>query len=233
MLLVYKCCEKLCSHFLVVLEYLLCLNPESTKLSSSALRLRCILLLPDGHQIIIGGRVVFNLEFIPPSINGALYIAFLNAMNDAENDNLYPFVHLLPDGNLYVFANQDSIVYNYMTNTMVKTFPTIPGNPRNYPSAGSSVMLPLLAANQYSIVEVLVCGGAQNGAFLAPWLNKPCSITCKRIIVTDPNPVWAEEDMPLAKRILSEALTLVVLQHDVRSHFLSRRRLCNRQVPCS
>ena len=146
-------------------------------------------LLPDGRQIIIGGRAVFNLEFIPPSINGALYFAFMNATNDAENDNLYPFVHLLPDGNLYVFANQDSIVYNYMTNTVVKTFPTIPGNPRNYPSAGSSVMLPLLAANQYSVVEVLVCGGVQNGVFLVPWLNKPCSITCERIIVTDPNPV--------------------------------------------
>lgn len=156
-------------------------------------------LLPDGRQIIIGGRAAFNIEYIPPSANGPLYFDFLNATNDAQNDNLYPYVHLMPDGNLYIFANQDSIVYNYVTNTVVKTFPRIPGGPRNYPSAGSSVMLPLLAANQFSVVEVLVCGGAQYGAFLAPWTKKPCSITCERIVVTDVNPIWMEEKMPIAR----------------------------------
>ena len=156
-------------------------------------------LLPDGRQIIIGGRAVFNLEYIPPSANGALYFPFLNATNDAQNDNLYPFVHLLPTGNLYIFANRDSIVYNYLTNTVVQTFPTIPGNPRNYPSAGSSVMLPLLAANEFSVVEILICGGAQYGAFLQPWTNMSCSITCERMVITDPNPVWLEEDMPMAR----------------------------------
>ena len=158
-------------------------------------------LLPDGVQIIIGGRAAFNLEYMPPAAptDQPLYFPFLNATNDAQNDNLYPFVHMLPDGTLYVFANQESIIYNYITNQVVKTFPTIPGNPRNYPSAGSSVMLPLLASNQFSVVEVMVCGGAQYGAFLQPWTNLPCSTTCERITVTDPNPVWVEEDMPIAR----------------------------------
>ncbi|KAG0626662.1 hypothetical protein M758_2G141700 [Ceratodon purpureus] len=157
-------------------------------------------LLPDGVQIIVGGRSAFSIEYMPPSApNGPLYFPFLNSTNDAQNDNLYPFVHLLPDGNLYIFANRDSIVYNYVTNTVVKTFPQIPGEPRNYPSAGSSVMLPLLAANQFSVVEVLVCGGAQYGAFLEPWTNKPASVTCERITVTDANPIWVEEVMPIAR----------------------------------
>ncbi|KAG0575721.1 hypothetical protein KC19_5G025700 [Ceratodon purpureus] len=164
-------------------------------------------LLPDGRQIIIGGRAVFNIEYIPPSANGPLYFDFLNATNDGQNDNLYPFVHLLPDGNLYIFANRDSIVYNYVTNTVVKTFPRIPGEPRNYPSAGSSVMLPLLASNQFSVVEVLICGGAQYGAFLEPWTRKPCSITCERIVVTDPNPIWVEEQMPI-RRCMGDMILL-------------------------
>lgn len=159
-------------------------------------------LLPDGHQIIIGGRSAFNLEYMPPSAASsaaALYFDFLNATNDAQNDNLYPFVHLLPDGNLYIFANQDSIVYNYVANAVVKRFPKIPGGPRNYPSAGSSVMLPLLASNQFSTVEILVCGGAQYGAYLEPWKHLPCSTTCERITVTDIDPIWVEEIMPVAR----------------------------------
>lgn len=158
-------------------------------------------LLPDGVQIIVGGRSAYNLEYLPPSAanNQPLYFPFLNKTNDAQNDNLYPFVHLLPDGNLYIFANRDSIVYNYIANTVVKKFPTIPGEPRNYPSAGSSVMLPLLAANQFSVVEVLICGGAQYGAFLQPWTNKTASITCERITVTDTNPTWVEEKMPIPR----------------------------------
>lgn len=135
-----------------------------------------------------------------PAGNGLeFYLPLLNATNDAQNDNLYPFVHLLPDGNLFIFANQDSIVYNYATNTVVKTLPKIPGEPRNYPSAGSSVMLPLQASNQFLFVEILVCGGAQYGAYLQPWLPKTCSTTCERITVTDANPVWVEETMPLAR----------------------------------
>lgn len=155
--------------------------------------------LPDGRQVIIGGRAVFNIEFIPPVANGPLYFPFLNATNDAQNDNLYPFVHLLPDGTLFIFANRDSITYNYVTNTVVRTFPTIPGEPRNYPSAGSSVMLPLLAANQFSVVDVLICGGAQYGAFLEPWTRKPASLTCERMTVTDLEPVWVEEAMPMRR----------------------------------
>lgn len=156
-------------------------------------------LLPDGRQIVIGGRSAFNLEFIPPNANGPLYFPFLNATNDDQNDNLYPYVHLLPNGNLYIFANRDSIEYDYSTDTVVRTFPQIPGEPRNYPSAGSSVILPLLATNNFSVVEVLVCGGAQYGAYLNSISQMPCSSTCGRIVVSDPNPTWVMDNMPFPR----------------------------------
>lgn len=156
-------------------------------------------LLPDGRQIVIGGRSVFTLEFIPAQGTQKVFLPFLNQTDDAQNDNYYPFVHLLPDGNLFIFANRDSIVYNYQANTVVKTFPTIPGEPRNYPSAGSSVMLPLTAADNYESVEVLVCGGAQLNCFLYPAPFPNASQTCGRISVTADNPTWEMEYMPFQR----------------------------------
>ncbi len=154
-------------------------------------------LLPEGQQIIIGGRRAFNYEFLPFSSLGLVNFTLLAATNDPEEDNLYPFVHLLPDGTLFIFANRDSIVLDYNTNTVLKTLPTIPGEPRNYPSAGSSVLLPLLSANQFLTAEILVCGGAQYGAYLNPSQQLLCSSTCGRIMVTDAAPVWSMETMPI------------------------------------
>nr|GFB59861.1 aldehyde oxidase GLOX-like [Tanacetum cinerariifolium] len=47
------------------------------------------------------------------------------------------------------------------------TFPEIPGgDPRNYPSTGSAVLLPMrILKGNVGVVEVLVCGGAPKGAF--------------------------------------------------------------------
>eukprot|EP00249_Psilotum_nudum_P036821 c8823_g1_i1 orf=423-2060(-) len=165
-------------------------------------------LLPDGsRQIIVGGLVAFTYEFIPANGAGATTLPFLQQTDDAQNDNYYPYVHLLPDGTLYIFANRDSIILNYETNTVVKTFPTIPGEPRNYPSAGSSVLLPLHGSDGYSTVEVLICGGAQYGAFLNVSTFPPASQTCGRITVTSSSPAWEMEDMPY-RRTMGDMLLL-------------------------
>lgn len=114
---------------------------------------------------------------------------------------MYPFVHLLPDGTLFIFANRDSIIFDYKTDTVVRKFPVIPGEPRNYPSAGSSVMLPLLSTN-YDVVEVMVCGGARAKAFrLYKKGLMPASLTCGRMVVTDANADWAMEDMPMRRNM--------------------------------
>ncbi|KAJ7537095.1 hypothetical protein O6H91_12G097000 [Diphasiastrum complanatum] len=154
-------------------------------------------LLPDGRMIVVGGRNEFTVEFVPAAPGeGKIWLQFLKDTNDMEMDNLYPYVHLLPDGNLFIFANRDSILYNYRSNAVLRTYPTIPGGPRNYPSAGSSVLLPLTAENGFSTAEVMICGGAQYGAFLNPPAQMPASNTCGRMTVTDPSPVWNMETMP-------------------------------------
>lgn len=159
-------------------------------------------ILPDGRAIIVGGRGQFNYEIYPPpaGTSSRLYdLPFLRRTKDAEENNLYPFVHLNVDGNLFIFANKDAILLDYRSNRVVKTFPQMPGGPRNYPSTGSSVLLPLGPSGTEA--EVLVCGGAPAGSF---WRARGGVFmraldTCGRIKITDPSPAWAMEEMPGAR----------------------------------
>ncbi|KAJ7525438.1 hypothetical protein O6H91_17G051000 [Diphasiastrum complanatum] len=165
-------------------------------------------VLPDGNsQIVIGGRGAFTVEYVPANGRGLTNLPFLQQTNDAQHDNYYPFVHLLPDGNLFIFANRDSILYNYRTNRVLRKFPTIPGEPRNYPSAGSSVLLPLVAKDGYKPADVLICGGAHPGAFNNPAAFFPASQTCGRMTVTAPNPAWLMEEMPF-RRLMGDMILL-------------------------
>ncbi|XP_047321219.1 aldehyde oxidase GLOX-like [Impatiens glandulifera] len=164
-------------------------------------------ILPDGRIIIIGGAFSPNYEFYPKDKNSveAYDLPFLSETTDdwkAEMNNLYPFVNLLPDGNLFMFANNRSVVFDYVHNKIILEFPQMPGGvKRNYPSTGSSVMLPLdlSGGNMKPDVEVMVCGGAVQGSFdfAMNRVFRPASNTCGRLRVTDPNPVWQMEEMPV------------------------------------
>ncbi|WMV56996.1 hypothetical protein MTR67_050381 [Solanum verrucosum] len=164
-------------------------------------------ILPDGRQIIIGGRRAFNYEFYPKSAsaNNSYSLPFLVKTNDPNKieNNLYPFVFLNVDGNLFIFANNRAILFDYTKNVVLKNYPEIPsGDPRNYPSTGSAVLLPLKNLQAQEIqAEVLVCGGAPKGSYTSA-LNGNFSgalSTCGRITITDPNPQWTMETMPLAR----------------------------------
>ncbi|MCD7457034.1 hypothetical protein HAX54_033951 [Datura stramonium] len=171
-------------------------------------------ILPDGRVIIVGGRRAFSYEFFPKNSNdndAAFDFPFLKETTDpGEENNLYPFLYLLPDGNLYIFANQRSISFDYVNNKVVKEFPMIPGEKRNYPSTGSSVMLPLrLHSALNPVVEVMICGGARGGAYISAQKGAfwPASRTCGRMKLTDPDPKWVMEDMPLG-RVMPDMLLL-------------------------
>ncbi|XP_059316704.1 aldehyde oxidase GLOX-like [Lycium ferocissimum] len=172
-------------------------------------------ILPDGRIIIVGGRSAFSYEFFPRNTNnnGIFYLPFLKETTDPEENNLYPFLYVLPDGNLYIFANQRSIVLDYVKNIIIREFPRIPGEKRNYPSTGSSVMLPmkLVGGDKSPMVEVMVCGGASSGAFsqVGQGVFMPASRTCGRIKITDPEPVWVMEDMPMG-RVMPDILLLPI-----------------------
>ncbi|XP_072997481.1 aldehyde oxidase GLOX [Typha latifolia] len=163
-------------------------------------------ILPNGHVIIVGGRSSPTAEFYPPT-KPLLPFPFLAEAEDAQMDNLYPFLHLLPDGHLFVFANSRAVLLDYEAGHIIRNFPPLPGGPRNYPSAGSSVMLPLTFADNYMRADIVVCGGAQYGAFLHQERETPAGSTCGRIIATDPDPVWEIEEMPFP-RVMGDMVIL-------------------------
>ena len=174
-------------------------------------------ILPDNRIIIIGGRRQFNYEFFPKTVtsssssSSSIHLSFLQETNDPSENNLYPFVHLLPNGNLFIFANTRSVLFDYKQNVIVKEFPEIPGgDPHNYPSSGSSVLLPL-DENQHSMeATIMICGGAPRGSFEAASKRKnfiPALKKCGFLKVTDSNPSWIIEDMPMA-RVMGDMLIL-------------------------
>lgn len=171
-------------------------------------------ILPDGGAIVIGGRRQFNYEFYPksPGRDSLIRFPFLKQTHDInEENNLYPFVHLNVDGNLFVYANNRAILFDYRKNAVVKRYPLMPGgHPRNYPSTGSSVLLPLRNIHQPSVeAEVLICGGAPRGSFLQ--LQRKIFVealnTCGRMKITDAIPNWVMETMPSA-RVMGDMILL-------------------------
>jgi len=162
-------------------------------------------ILPDGSVIIIGGRGSNTVEFYPKRENSVVLFPFLQETEDTQMDNLYPYVHLLPNGNLFVFANTKSVMYDFNENRVVRVYPELTGGPRNYPSAGSSVMLAL--EGEFSDAVVVVCGGAQYGAFLERNTDIPAHGSCGRILATGSDPVWEMEDMPF-ERIMGDMVIL-------------------------
>ncbi|KAK4741369.1 hypothetical protein SAY87_024957 [Trapa incisa] len=176
-------------------------------------------ILSDGRVIILGGRSTFTYEFFPKANadEKAVYLNFLRETRDPmEENNLYPFLHLLPDGNLFVFANRRSILFDYNKNKILKEFPEIPGtDKRNYPSTGSSVLLPLRLNGIQSgaaavAAEVMICGGSPAGAYNMSHRQRifvAASTSCGRIRLTDPSPEWTMEEMPV-RRVMGDMILL-------------------------
>uniref|UniRef100_A0ACD5ZFT6 Uncharacterized protein n=1 Tax=Avena sativa TaxID=4498 RepID=A0ACD5ZFT6_AVESA len=168
-------------------------------------------ILPDGRAFIVGGRAQFNYEFFPKayaSDSSTIALPFLVETTDPEENNLYPFVHLNIDGNLFIFANNRAVLLDYRKNEIVRTYPELAGgDPRNYPSSGSSVLLPLKPSPTEA--EVLVCGGAPTGSRNAAKHNifSPALTTCGRIKITDASPSWVVETMP-SPRVMGDMVLL-------------------------
>ncbi|KAK6944940.1 Glycoside hydrolase family 16 [Dillenia turbinata] len=175
-------------------------------------------ILPDGGFIVIGGRRAFSYEYVPPKGSnndpktGNIFMELLRQTTDRMENNLYPFVHVSTDGNLFIFANTKSILFDLKTRRIVRTFPDINGGSRNYPASGMSALLPIrLGRNPGALIpaEVMICGGnTRDAAILAEQKNfLVADKTCGRIRITDPNPQWVMEDMP-GPRHMADMLNL-------------------------
>ncbi|KAK6126884.1 hypothetical protein DH2020_039379 [Rehmannia glutinosa] len=178
--------------------------------------------LENGSFVLIGGRNSYNYEIVPPdTLEFTPQLMELPLLEETEDDggredNLYPFVNLLPDGNLFVFANYKSIILNPYTGEIVRKLPDLTGGSRNYPPSGMSALLPInLDIEDQNLVEieVLVCGGNSRESYTYSDLQQPkrtflpAAKDCGRLNLNTQGAQWEKEDMP-SPRVMGDMLLL-------------------------
>ncbi|KIW96472.1 uncharacterized protein Z519_03541 [Cladophialophora bantiana CBS 173.52] len=115
---------------------------------------------------------------------------------------MYPFLHLMPDGLLFIFSDTSSEIFDVAANETVKKMPLMPGMHRTYPNTGGSVMLPLQAENNYE-PEIMICGGGQTQA-----IDSKCESSCGRLKPMSQDPIWQMTGMPGARGMVEGVLLL-------------------------
>lgn len=175
-------------------------------------------VLEDGSAVVVGGRMSFSYEIVPPNRlefpSKKFKLPFLQETTVPKlpgpgmyiENNLYPFLFLLPDGNVFLFANDRAIIFHPHNGVVLRQFPKLVGGARNYPPSGMSALFPLDLTNGIQNVqaEVVVCGGNAQEAYSSvdsKHTKNPVFMTalrdCHRLKVSDHNSTWEhEQDMP-------------------------------------
>lgn len=183
-----------------------------------------VLRISDGSAMIIGGSkkggwinnsTVNNptVEFYPPKNLGGnngmpIKLPFLER---TLNSNLFPIAFALPDGRVFIAANSDAIIYDWINNRETR-LPRIPNGVRvTYPMTGTGLLLPLTPESGY-IPEILLCGGSTVDDRLPGYKissQDPASAQCSRIVLNEEgiNAGWKIEAMPQA-RVMPDAVLL-------------------------
>lgn len=157
--------------------------------------------MPDGSVFVISGSLT-GLVITDNANNNPTY-ELLDANGTTTGRNvamdilvknqpyyLYPFVHLLRDGSLFVFSSKSSQIFRVRDDRIVKEMPDLVGLYRTYPNSGGSVMLPLTSQTGYA-ADVIVCGG---GAWVD--VSSPTDASCGRIQPESDTPSWEMDAMP-------------------------------------
>jgi hypothetical protein len=167
--------------------------------------------MPDGTVFVASG----SLNGLDPTVlannNPTYEILSAGAVTQGKNIPMdllvknqpyymYPFVHLLNDGTLFVFTSKSSQVFNAGSNAVVKTLPDLPGDYRTYPNTGGSVMMPLSSKNNWA-PDIIICGG---GAYQD--ITSPCDASCGRIQPLSGNPTWEMDSMPEGRGMVEGTL---------------------------
>ncbi|KAL8937199.1 MAG: hypothetical protein Q9216_004542 [Gyalolechia sp. 2 TL-2023] len=167
--------------------------------------------MPDGTLFVASG----SLNGLDPTVkenNNPTY-EILNAQGVSNGKNIpmeilnknqpyymYPFIHLLNNGQLFVAVSKSAEIFNVATNTVVKALPDLPGDYRTYPNTGGSVLLPLSSANGYA-PDVIICGG---GAYQD--ITSPTDPSCGRMQPLAANPKWEMDSMPEGRGMVEGTL---------------------------
>lgn len=167
--------------------------------------------MPDGTVFVASGSLNGLDPTVPANNNPTYEILNANGISNGQSIDLeilvknqpyymYPFVHLLNDGNLFIFVSKSAEIFNVAGNRVVKTLPDLVGDFRTYPNTGGSVLLPLSSANGWA-PEIVICGG---GAYQD--ITSPTDPSCGSISPLSANPRWAMESMPSGRGMVEGTL---------------------------
>ncbi|RPD57308.1 copper radical oxidase [Lentinus tigrinus ALCF2SS1-7] len=168
------------------------------------------LVMSNGSVLVIGGEVGSNgapeptLEVLPTPAGGPTYL-FMDWLNRTDPNNLYPFLHMLPSGNIFVGYYNEARILNPVTFDTIKTLPNMPGSVvsagagRTYPAEGTAVLLPQHAPYTDPLT-ILICGGSHPDTHIA--LDN-----CVHIQPEVDNAQWVLERMP-SQRVMPCMVTL-------------------------
>ncbi|GAB7356043.1 hypothetical protein MBLNU459_g6659t2 [Dothideomycetes sp. NU459] len=168
-------------------------------------------IMPDGTSFVASGSLNGLDPTVPANNNPTYEILDRNGVSNGVSVNMtiliknqpyymYPFLHLLKDGTLFVFVSKSSEIFNVGTNTVVKSFADLPGDYRTYPNTGGSVLLPLSSANNWN-PDIVICGG---GAYQD--ITSPTDPSCGRIQPLSTNAAWEMDSMPKGRGMVEGTL---------------------------
>ncbi|KAJ7583869.1 hypothetical protein C8J56DRAFT_1054387 [Mycena floridula] len=163
-------------------------------------------MLPNGTILVMGGEIGSNsapqpnLELLPKPEGGPTLID-LDFLRQTDPFSLYPFVMVLPSGNLFVAYYNEARIISAVTFDTVKVLPNMPGSVSNflggrtYPLQGAAVIFPQFAPYTDPL-RILLCGGSTGPGPADPLDN------CVSIQPEVENATWTIERMP-SPRVMS------------------------------
>lgn len=167
--------------------------------------------LPDGRMFVASG----SLNGLDPAVssnNNPTY-EILSDTGITEGNNIalailqknqpyymYPFIHLLKDGTLFIFVSKSCEQFSLASNAPVQAYPDLPGDYRTYPNTGGSVLLPLSSANNWN-PDIIICGG---GAYQD--ITSPTDPSCGRMNPLSAAPTWEMDSMPEGRGMVEGTL---------------------------
>lgn len=179
------------------------------------------LTLANGQAIIISGRYSFyQIHFwIFKFINNTLQ-AFANYDNSLSKPaelpfkvDLYPFMHLLPNGKIFVHSNNTTRFYNSLTNVWERnennSLVEIKTNyeySRTNPGQGTSVLLPMTPYSDPPYhARILLIGGAGSNN---PAIDTPATNTVEKIDFNEKNLRWQKISSMNHRRVMPDSIIL-------------------------
>ncbi|HYF98489.1 MAG TPA: galactose oxidase-like domain-containing protein [Candidatus Saccharimonadales bacterium] len=197
------------------------LSESDTKLRMKGRWYPTCLTLSNGQAIIISGRYSFyQIHFwIFKFVNNTLQ-SFANYDNSLSTPrelpfkvDLYPFMHLLPDGKIFVHSNNTTRLYDSLTNTWIRNennnLTEIKTNykySRTNPGQGTSVLLPLTPySNPPYNPKILLIGGAGSNN---PGINTPATNTVEKMDFKEANLRWQQISSMNHRRVMPDSVIL-------------------------